>query len=327
MTYNSKRDIGIDILKFFAVFLIINSHMDACYPPKYSIFATGGAIGDVLFLFASGFTLFMGRMDDFCNWYKRRINRIFPSAFVCGMIASLITWSNTISIEKIWGGQFVIAIMGYYVIIYFLRKYFIKHIPLMMCLIGIVSLIVYIFFFPYKTETGEKGLYGITTLYRWLPYFDFMLFGAWLGMKRSKIKVRPIIDGILFIISLFLFYVVQYVAKKNVSIAPYQIVTLIPLIGIIYYFYKLCNINVLKKIYNKRLGHSVIMTISGLCLESYLIQSCIFTDKLNFLFPFNLPIIIFCILIVSFICKVFSRFFIQTFKEEPYNWKDLVKAY
>lgn len=61
--------------------------------------------------------------------------------------------------RKIWG-EFVIAIMGYYVIIYFLHKYFIKHIPLMMCLIGIASLIVYVFFFPYKTETGEKGLYG-----------------------------------------------------------------------------------------------------------------------------------------------------------------------
>lgn len=40
-----KRNISIDILKFLAVILIINSHMDACYPPKYSILATGGAIG------------------------------------------------------------------------------------------------------------------------------------------------------------------------------------------------------------------------------------------------------------------------------------------
>ena len=52
-----ERDYSIDILKFFAVFLIINSHMDICYP-KYSVLATGGAIGDCLFLFASGYTLF-----------------------------------------------------------------------------------------------------------------------------------------------------------------------------------------------------------------------------------------------------------------------------
>ena len=37
-----KRDISIDVLKFFAVFLIINSHIDMCYPPKYAILATGG---------------------------------------------------------------------------------------------------------------------------------------------------------------------------------------------------------------------------------------------------------------------------------------------
>lgn len=38
---NGIRDISIDILKFFAVFLIINSHMDALYT-NYKILATGG---------------------------------------------------------------------------------------------------------------------------------------------------------------------------------------------------------------------------------------------------------------------------------------------
>ena len=46
----------------------------------FSILATGGAIGDVLFLFVSGYTLFLGNMDlKFDNWYKRRINRIYPT--------------------------------------------------------------------------------------------------------------------------------------------------------------------------------------------------------------------------------------------------------
>lgn len=38
------RDYSIDILKFLAVFLIINSHRDALYV-KYSMLETGGAIG------------------------------------------------------------------------------------------------------------------------------------------------------------------------------------------------------------------------------------------------------------------------------------------
>ena len=54
-----QRDLSIDILKFIAVIVITNSHMELLYG-KYSVLATGGAIGDVLFFFASGFTLFMG---------------------------------------------------------------------------------------------------------------------------------------------------------------------------------------------------------------------------------------------------------------------------
>ena len=54
-----KRDISIDIIKFAAVILIINSHADIMYP-QWKILATGGTIGDCLFLFCSGFTLFMG---------------------------------------------------------------------------------------------------------------------------------------------------------------------------------------------------------------------------------------------------------------------------
>ena len=54
-----QRDLSIDILKFIAVIVITNSHMELLYG-KYSVLATGGAIGDVLFFIASGFTLFMG---------------------------------------------------------------------------------------------------------------------------------------------------------------------------------------------------------------------------------------------------------------------------
>lgn len=82
-----QRDIAVDIVKFFAVFLIINSHADICYP-KYGILATGGAIGDSLFMFVSGFTLFLGTWVRFDNYYKRRINRIYPSAFA----ATLAIW-------------------------------------------------------------------------------------------------------------------------------------------------------------------------------------------------------------------------------------------
>ena len=54
-----ERDFAIDIVKCLAVILIINSHADIMYP-RMQVLATGGAIGDCLFLFCSGFTLFWG---------------------------------------------------------------------------------------------------------------------------------------------------------------------------------------------------------------------------------------------------------------------------
>ena len=85
---STVRNTGIDWLKVLAVFLVMNSHMQICYP-KYGFLASGGAIGDALFFFASGFTLFLGRTMRFDNWYKRRINRIYPSIIA----TAIITWA------------------------------------------------------------------------------------------------------------------------------------------------------------------------------------------------------------------------------------------
>lgn len=57
------KDLSLELLKFVAMILIINVHSYMMYPPKYEMFATGGTIGDALFMFCSGYTLFLGRID------------------------------------------------------------------------------------------------------------------------------------------------------------------------------------------------------------------------------------------------------------------------
>ena len=99
-----ERDYSIDILKFLAVFLIINSHMDALYV-KYEMLATGGAIGDVLFLFASGYTLLLSKRKlSFANWYKRRINRIYPSLFVGVLVGAMLKHLDSLSLLQFGAG-------------------------------------------------------------------------------------------------------------------------------------------------------------------------------------------------------------------------------
>ena len=94
-----KRDVSIDILKFFAVILITNSHMAHLYV-KFSALATGGAIGDVFFFFCSGFTLFLSKQRRFDNYYKRRINRIYPTVFMWALLASVL-FNNKDNMQEI----------------------------------------------------------------------------------------------------------------------------------------------------------------------------------------------------------------------------------
>lgn len=84
-----QRNSSIDILKCLAALMITNSHMELLYG-DYSMLATGGAIGDVLFFFCSGYTLFLGRNARFDNWYKRRINRIYPTVFAWALVAAVV---------------------------------------------------------------------------------------------------------------------------------------------------------------------------------------------------------------------------------------------
>lgn len=58
-----RRDTSIDILKCLAAIVITNSHMELLYG-KYSMLATGGAIGDVLFFSVQDILCFWVEMLD-----------------------------------------------------------------------------------------------------------------------------------------------------------------------------------------------------------------------------------------------------------------------
>lgn len=147
------------------------------------------------------------------------------------------------------------------------------------------------------------------------------------GIEAQGFEVSAVFDFLKMIASLLFFYGIQFAAKKYAVVAPYQIVTLLPLMGIVFYFYKWCHAKFWEKLYSKKGGYAVIMTISGLCLESYLIQYSVFTTKMNGIFPLNLPIMIVIVLMASFLCKCLSRLFSQTFGDRDYRWKEVVKLY
>ena len=269
-----------------------------------------------------------GGVKSFGNYYKRRINRIFPSVFAAIVFVHIIDqrpyfhWTEFLAI-----GSFVMWIMIYYVLLYFVRKYAVDKIKLILYCLAFATLLVYILWFPYKYETSSNGLYGVTTNFRWIPYFGAMLLGAYIGMKRKELNYRPWLDFFKLMVCMAIFYGIQFGAKIYRPIAPLQIVTLLPLMGMVVYIYKCCHAEWLAKLYNTKWGNILILFVGGLCLESYLIQFILFTDKMNGIWPLNLLIMVLLILACSYLVRCAARLFAQTFRTEDYEWKKVFSMY
>lgn len=321
-----ERNITIDILKFLAAILITNSHMDLLYS-KFSFLATGGTIGDVLFFFCSGFTLFMKPLNpgfsNFLNWYKRRINRIYPTVIAVALI-TCIFWGNERNIVEIFlygGGWFVQCIMIYYIVFYFLGVYAKNK---LFYVIVLISLGTCFWFFSIERSQGFNMYGGESGYLKWFLYSVYMLQGAIAGMNMNNLKVNPKKDLILLFVSLICFYSLYILPRKIYAIEFLQVFNFIPLMGITLYLYKVCTSDWVKKVYNNKYIYFIVRLIGGLCLEIYLIQSSLFTDKMNSLFPLNLVIMLLIIVVGAYITRCVSRIFSQTFKEEPYNWKKVI---
>jgi len=326
-----ERNNSIDILKFLAVLLIINSHADMLYPSNLKFLATGGAIGDCLFLFISGFTLSMKGSDTFLGWYKRRINRIYPSVFVCAFISAVILRNDCINMYQLFGGEFIVAIMAYYILLYLINRYVPDKFYMILGFTIVLIVVSYLIGYPYKNEIG-KGIYSTATLFRWIPYFTFMLIGAIMG-KRSRNKKQltliGFIDVCMLLLSVSLFYGIQLFGAFCPSLNCWQIITVFPLMGIIVYLYRICNATIIRRIYDVPVVRKMFLAIGGVCLESYLIQFSLFTENFNSMlyFPCNLLLNVVIILIVAYLCRCLARFFSQTFDSKPYSLHDIVRLY
>ena len=96
------------------------------------------------------------------------------------------------------------------------------------------------------------------------------------------------------------------------------------IITIISWFLLTSTLNMALGKFTSRL-YKGIKLISALSLEAYLCQTWVITDRLNHLFPFNLALIFIGILLVSYMLKIISNLFLQTFSERDYDFKRLIK--
>lgn len=319
-----QRNPSIDILKFFAALLITNSHMGMLYPEALVKLSTGGAIGDVLFFFCSGFTLFLGRGGNFFNWYKRRINRIYPTVLMWAAVSAFVFDAHFGMDFTILhgGGWFVSCIMIYYVLLYFIRRYLVDKLKWVFCVSCVFVLGWYL-----TEDSSTIFMYG-ETYFKWCHYFLFMLAGSICGLRMKNQGVNEcsrVRNLLLLVASLFLFYGLQLVGSKHPMIAHLQILTLFPLMCITLSMYRLCNDSGLIRFYHHKWAHRIMYSVSALCLEIYVCQGFVFNTSWNHLFLLNILINFVLVVAMAYCVKVASNWFSQTFKDGDYDWKKMVR--
>lgn len=216
--YKKDRLVGggrieaVDILKFLAALLITNSHMNGLYPDRLGALATGGALGDACFFFCSGFLLMQSRGGDFFNWYKRRVNRIFPTLFAIAVVAILAFGKNpafksVIISENAW---FVQAILVFYAAFWFVKRFLSDKMWGVITVVGIASLIWFAWFWD-----KSVSVFMAETYLRWPMFFCVMLMGAITSKNyRQFTQHKLMISIILFILLMGLFYGYQIMGKK-----------------------------------------------------------------------------------------------------------------
>ena len=230
------------------------------------------------------------------------------------------------------GGWFVSCIMIYYVVLWFIRRFFIDKIIWVFLLTTMITVVWYIF---YGTASWDANIYGETYL-KWVFYFMFMLLGAFVGLKRttngessnSKMGV-----GLLKLIGCVIMFYLLCTFKGIEDFVWVQLFSLLPLLGVAYYSYVLCNSQFLKDCYTRRRIVSPVMKlISGLCLEIYLVQCALLhvdwlIEWLKPLFPLNIILFLCCVFATAYVLRCLSRIFSQTFGEREYDWKEIVRMY
>lgn len=179
-------------LRFLAIVLIVNSHLDSLYP--FAEIATGGAIGNSLFFMLSGYGLMLSEQRatrSFFRWYMRRIVRIYPTLFLVVMIDNFILenafydWGAMDYIKSfVWPtpNWFISAIMLFYIVFFILMKQ--KNSRIFLLAIGMLT-IPYGYLYLTMIDLSRYSIEGLG-YFKWIFYLQIMLFGGYIAINKKK---------------------------------------------------------------------------------------------------------------------------------------------
>lgn len=274
-------------------------------------------MGNTLFFFISGFTLFLGRNTNFADYYKRRISRIYPTVIAMAIIATLLWGKGGNIVSQLTSWWFINCIMIYYAILWVCRR-----LKFNLIWVIIVSLVITlsIFLFTYDFKGNSGLIYGNKT-FRYFIYFTFMAQGAYMGVRHEGYKFRIWHLGVA-IASMALWYGINSLAGNSAI----QLLSIPVLFAFSYSIYLTSKAPFFQKAITRSYILKPLMFCGGLCLEAYLIQFYIFTSILNSIFPLNIPIVMSMVVFSAWVLHMFGNLIMQTFDSRPFRWREIPKV-
>lgn len=272
---------------------------------------------------------FEKKQDLFVNWYKKRIQRLWPSVFLWSIIAAIIwkdpiTWKNLLIANNYW---FLQCIAIYYILFYIFGNLNISIIRGKICvqkilfMFSIAASLLYFYFMPKAT-----GSIFHTNLH-FVCHFSIMIMGGMTYLYKDKIKIKSLWKDCLWAIFWFvLYFIILYVGKGKQDYKYYvQIVGLLPLHLFIFYAYKTASYHWCTTLFQSSRWKRILTTIASLTLEIYIVQFHIITDKFNRLFPLNTVIVFIFICITAYCLRVMTSLFLQFLSSAPFEFKNAIK--
>jgi peptidoglycan/LPS O-acetylase OafA/YrhL len=309
-------------LRFIAIVLIINSHLDAYYPIQY--FGTGGALGNAFFFVLSSFGLFLSQNKNpkpFAEWYTKRIKRIYPAVWIVLILLTLpykiyihdfdlnnlLLFFGYFFYPPFW---FLQALMIFYILIYFIIKNN-KAIRIYFWLI--ILPVIYAFFYLNYIDLSKWSIEDDP--FQYIFYLIIFIFGAFLAERSDKIKYSGLQDWALLFLSVFIIYGHKYLMLKGMF-SSLQFIQHLFIFPFIFYFLKVSRSDLIqKRIMQLPAVASTINYISNVTLELYLahLYVVIFILKLKLIFPVNIiAVLIVTLIIAAFIKYLSNRIFFSS---------------
>jgi peptidoglycan/LPS O-acetylase OafA/YrhL len=305
-----------NFLRFVAILLIINSHLDSYYPIPY--FATGGSMGNSLFFVLSSFGLLLSERNNprlFTDWYTQRIKRIYPTVWIVLIILTFPfkLYMNALDIKNIlvFLGNFFyppfwflqILMLYYFLIFFIIKKFSIRKIYYCLFALSVLYAFIYINYLDLTKWSIEDDPF------QYMFYLMIFIFGVFLADRNDAIRYSGIQDWGLLFLSVFIIYTHKFLMLKGIA-SSFQFIQHLFMFPFIYYFFKVSRSGLIQTDIMKLSAVSTTINyISNLTLELYLVHLyvIIFIIKLRLPFPMNIAVVLIVTLIISASVKFLSN--------------------